>query len=152
MPVKKNFHEDKLNVAVIDLKIAALTESNQDKKLKKKDFQKLVTKFLETYQLDGAITDKQTEQLVDFASKLSHSKLSSDKNLVKSLKALKQDIIEKAGDSFNSIDTKLNTETLLKESNNLPLYPMIGLGLLMLLGVGLMAYHVHRHRTKRNTQ
>ena len=149
---KKNFHEDKLNVAVIDLKIAALTESNQDKKHEKKDFQKLVTKILKTYQLEGAITDKQTKQLVDFASKLSNSQLSSDKNLVKSLKALKQDIIEKAGDSFNSIDTKLNTETLLKESNNLPLYPMIGLGLLILLGVGLMAYHVHRHRTKRNTQ
>ena len=148
---KNNFHEDKLNVAVIDLKIAALTGSNQDKKLEKKDLQKLVTKILETYQLDGAITDKQSKQLVDFASKLSNSKLRSDKNLVKSLKALKQDIIEKAGDSFNTIDTKHDTESLLKESNNLPLYPMIGLGLLILLGIGLMSYHVHRHQTKRNT-
>ena len=148
---KKNFHEDKLNVAVIDLKIAALTGSNQDKKLEKKDFQKLVTRILETYQLNGAITDKQTKQLVDFTSKLANSKLSSDKNLVKSFKALKQDIIEKAGDSFNTIDTKHDTESLLKESNNLPLYPMIGLGLLMLLGIGLMSYHVHRHQTKRNT-
>ena len=147
---KKNFHEDKLNVAVIDLKIAALTGSNQDKKLEKKDFQKLVTRILETYQLNGAITDKQTKQLVDFTSKLANSKLSSDKNLVKSFKALKQDIIEKAGDSFNTIDTKHDTESLLKESNNLPLYPMIGLGLLMLLGIGLMSYHVHRHQTKRN--
>lgn len=147
---KKNFHEDKLNVAVIDLKIAALTGSNQDKKLEKKDFQKLVTRILKTYQLNGAITDKQTKQLVDFTSKLANSKLSSDKNLVKSFKALKQDIIEKAGDSFNTIDTKHDTESLLKESNNLPLYPMIGLGLLMLLGIGLMSYHVHRHQTKRN--
>ena len=55
---KKGFHEDKLNVAVIDLKIAALTGSNQDKKLEKKDFQKLVKKILETYQLEGAITDE----------------------------------------------------------------------------------------------
>lgn len=147
---KNNFHEDKLNVAVIDLKIAALKGSNQDKKLEKKDFQKLVTRILETYQLNGAITDKQTKQLVDFASKLSNSQLSSDKNLVKSLKALKQDIIEKAGDSFNTIDTKLNTETLLKETNKLPLYPMIGLGVLVLLGIGLMVYHVHRHQIKRN--
>ena len=147
---KNNFHEDKLNVAVIDLKIAALTGSNQDKKLEKKDFQKLVKKILETYQLEGAITNEQTKQLVDFASKLSNSQLSSDKNLVKSLKALKQDIIEKAGDSFNTIDTKHDTESLLKESNNLLLYPMIGLGLLILLGIGLMSYHVHRHQTKRN--
>ena len=147
---KNNFHEDKLNVAVIDLKIAALTESNQDKKLEKKDFQKLVTKILKNYQLEGAITDKQTKQLVDFTSKLANSKLNSDKNLVKSFKALKQDIIEKAGDSFNTIDTKHDTESLLKESNNLPLYPMIGLGLLILLGIGLMSYHVHRHQTKRN--
>lgn len=146
---KNNFHEDKLNVAVIDLKIAALTGSNQDKKLEKKDFQKLVTRILETYQLNGAITDKQTKQLVDFTSKLANSKLSSDKNLVKSFKALKQDIIEKAGDSFNTIDTKHDTESLLKESNNLPLYPMIGLGLLILLGIGLMSYHVHRHQTKK---
>ena len=148
---KNNFHEDKLNVAVIDLKIAALTGSNQDKKLEKKDFQKLVTRILETYQLNGAITDKQTKQLVDFTRKLANSKLSSDKNLVKSFKALKQDIIEKAGDSFNTIDTKHDTESLLKESNNLPLYPMIGLALLILLGIGLMSYHVHRHQTKRNT-
>lgn len=147
---KNNFHEDKLNVAVIDLKIAALKGSNQDKKLEKKDFQKLVTRILETYQLNGAITDKQTKQLVDFTSKLANSKLNSDKNLVKSFKALKQDIIEKAGDSFNTIDTKHDTESLLKESNNLLLYPMIGLGLLILLGIGLMSYHVHRHQTKRN--
>lgn len=147
---KNNFHEDKLNVAVIDLKIAALKGSNQDKKLEKKDFQKLVTRILETYQLNGAIKDKQTKQLVDFTSKLANSKLNSDKNLVKSFKALKQDIIEKAGDSFNTIDTKHDTESLLKESNNLPLYPMIGLGLLILLGIGLMSYHVHRHQTKRN--
>ena len=148
---KNNFHEDKLNVAVIDLKIAALTGSDQDKKLEKKDFQKLVTKILETYQLNGAITDKQTKQLVDFTSKLANSKLSSDKNLVKSFKALKQDIIEKAGDSFNTIDTKHDTESLLKESDNLPLYPMIGLGLLILLGIGLMTYHVHHQQIKRNT-
>ena len=146
---KKDFHEDKLNVAVIDLKIAALTGSNQDKKLGKKDFQKLVTRILETYQLNGAITDKQTKQLVEFASKLSNSQLSSDKKLVKSLKALKQDIIEKAGDSFNTIDTKFDTETLLKDTNNIPLYPMIGLGVLVLLGIGLMVYHVHRHQIKK---
>ena len=146
---KNNFHEEKLNVAVIDLKIAALTGSDQDKKLEKKDFQKLVTRILETYQLNGAITDKQTKQLVDFTSKLANSKLNSDKNLVKSFKALKQDIIEKAGDSFNTIDTKHDTESLLKESDNLPLYPMIGLGLLILLGIGLMSYHVHRHQTKK---
>ena len=146
---KKGFHEDKLNVAVIDLKIAALTGSNQDKKLEKKDFQKLVKKILETYQLEGAITNEQTKILVDFASKLSNSQLSSDKNLVKSLKALKQDIIEKAGDSFNTIDTKLNTETLLKETNKLPLYPMIGLGVLVLLGIGLIVYRFHIRQNKR---
>lgn len=146
---KKDFHEDKFNVAVIDLKIAALTESNQDKNLGKKDFQKLVTKILKNYQLESAITDKQTKQLVEFASKLSNSQLSSDKKLVKSLKALKQDIIEKAGDSFNTIDTKFDTETLLKDTNNIPLYPMIGLGVLVLLGIGLMVYHVHRHQIKK---
>ena len=146
---KKGFHEDKLNVAVIDLKIAALTGSNQDKKLEKKDFQKLVKKILETYQLEGAITNEQTKQLVDFASKLSNSQLSSDKNLVKSLKALKQDIIEKAGDSFNTIDTKLNTETLLKETNKLPLYLMIGLGVLMLLAIGLIVFRFHTKQIKR---
>lgn len=146
---KKGFHEDKLNVAVIDLKIAALTGSKQDEKLEKKDYQKLVTKILKNYQLEDALTDKQTKQLIDYVSKLSSSHLSSDKNLVKSLKALKQDIIEKSGDSFNTIDTKLNTETLLKETNKLPLSLMIGLGVLVLLGFGLMAWHVHNHQTKR---
>ena len=146
---KKAFHEDKLNVAVIDLKIAALTGRNQDKKLEKKDFQKLVTKILKNYQLEDAITNKQAKQLVEFASKLSYSQLSSDKKLVKSLKALKQNIIEKAGDSFNTIETKLDTETLLKDTNNIPLYPMIGLGVLVLLGIGLMVYHVHRHQIKK---
>ena len=146
---KKAFHEDKLNVAVIDLKIAALTGSNQDKRLEKNDFQKLVTKILKNYQLENSITDKQTKQLIDYVSKLSSSHLSSDKNLVKSLKALKQDIIEKAGDSFNTIDTKLNTETLLKETNKLPLYLMIGLGVLILIGIGLIVYRFHTQQIKR---
>ena len=146
---KKGFHEDKLNVAVIDLKIAALTGSNQDKRLEKNDFQKLVTKILKNYQLENSITDKQTKQLIDYVSKLSSSHLSSDKNLVKSLKALKQDIIEKAGDSFNTIDTKLNTETLLKETNKLPLYLMIGLGVLILIGIGLIVYRFHTQQIKR---
>ena len=109
----------------------------------------MVTKILKNYQLEDALTDKQTKQLIDYVSKLSSSQLSTDKNLVKSLKALKQDIIEKAGDSFNTIDTKLNTETLLKETNKLPLYLMIGLGVLMLLGIGLTAWHVHSHQIKR---
>lgn len=147
--LKKTFHEDKLNVAVIDLKIAALTESNQDKRLEKKDFQKLVTKILKNYQLEDALTDKQAKQLVEFASKLSNSQLSSDKKLVKSLKALKQDIIEKAGDSFNTIEIKLDTETLLKDTNKLPLYLMTGLGVLILLGIGLIVYHVYRHQIKK---
>lgn len=146
---KKGFHEDKLNVAVIDLKIAALTGSNQDKRLEKNDFQKLVTKILKNYQLENSITDKQTKQLIDYVSKLSSSHLSSDKNLVKSLKALKQDIIEKVGDSFNTIDTKLNTETLLKETNKLPLYLMIGLGVLILIGIGLIVYRFHTQQIKR---
>lgn len=146
---KKGFHEDKLNVAVIDLKIAALTGSNQDKRLEKNDFQKLVTKILKNYQLENSITDKQTKQLIDYVSKLSSSHLSTDKNLVKSLKALKQDIIEKAGDSFNTIDTKLNTETLLKETNKLPLYLMIGLGVLILIGIGLIVYRFHTQQIKR---
>lgn len=146
---KKGFHEDKLNVAVIDLKIVALTGSNQDKRLEKNDFQKLVTKILKNYQLENSITDKQTKQLIDYVSKLSSSHLSSDKNLVKSLKALKQDIIEKAGDSFNTIDTKLNTETLLKETNNLPLYSVIGLGVLILIGIGLIVYRFHTQQIKR---
>ena len=146
---KKGFHEDKLNVAIIDLKIAALTGSNQNKKLEKEDYQKLVTKILKNYQLENSITDKQTKQLIDYVSKLSSSQLSTDKNLVKSLKALKQDIIEKAGDSFNTIDTKLNTETLLKETNKLPLYLMIGLGVLMILGIGLIVYRFHIRQIKR---
>ena len=146
---KKGFHEDKLNVAIIDLKIAALTGSKQDKRLEKNDFQKLVTKILKNYQLENSITDKQTKQLIDYVSKLSSSHLSSDKNLVKSLKALKQDIIEKAGDSFNTIDTKLNTETLLKETNKLPLYSMIGLGVLILIGIGLIVYRFHTQQIKR---
>lgn len=146
---KKGFHEDKLNVAVIDLKIAALTGSNQDKRLEKNDFQKLVTKILKNYQLEDALTDKQTKQLIDYVSKLSSSQLSTDKNLVKSLKALKQDIIEKAGDSFNTIDTKLNTETLLKETNKLPLYLMIGLGVLILIGIGLIVYCFHAQQIKK---
>lgn len=146
---KKGFHEDKLNVAVIDLKIAALTGSKQDEKLEKKDYQKLVTKILKNYQLEDALTDKQTKQLIDYVSELSSSHLSSDKNLVKSLKALKQDIIEKSGDSFNTIDTKLNTETLLKETNKLPLSLMIGLGVLVILGIGLIVYRFHIRQIKR---
>ena len=99
---KDNYHADKLNVALTDIKAAIANAKNKNQDLTKEDVQKIVEETLKNYQLDGAMTNNQITLIVNFGVKLSKSKV----------------IIEKAGDTFDNINLNFDANGLLKDSGN----------------------------------
>ena len=115
---KDNYHADKLNVALTDIKAAIANAKNKNQDLTKEDVQKIVEETLKNYQLDGAMTNNQITLIVNFGDKLSKSKVINSKNITKTLTDLKNNIIEKAGDTFDNINLNFDANGLLKDSGN----------------------------------
>lgn len=115
---KDNYHADKLNVALTDIKAAIANAKNKNQDLTKEDVQKIVEETLKNYQLDGAMTNNQITLIVNFGVKLSKSKVINSKNFTKTLTDLKDNIIEKAGDTFDNINLNFDANGLLKDSGN----------------------------------
>lgn len=115
---KKNFDADKLNVALTDIKTAVANAKNNKKDLSKDDIQKIVKETLKNYKLDGAMSSKQINLIINFAVNLSKSSVVSSKNFTKTLTDLKNSIVDKAGDTFNNININFDTNAILKDSGN----------------------------------
>ena len=115
---KKNFDADKLNVALTDIKTAVANAKNNKKDLSKDDIQKIVEETLKNYKLDGAMSSKQINLIINFAVNLSKSSVISSKNFTKTLTDLKNSIVDKAGDTFNNININFDTNAILKDSGN----------------------------------
>ena len=115
---KKNFDADKLNVALTDIKTAVANAKNNKKDLSKDDIQKIVEETLKNYKLDGAMSSKQINLIINFAVNLSKSSVVSNKNFTKTLTDLKDSIVDKAGDTFNNININFDTDSILKDSGN----------------------------------
>lgn len=115
---KKNFDADKLNVALIDIKTAVANAKNNKKDLSKDDIQKIVKETLKNYKLDGAMSSKQINLIINFAVNLSKSSVVSNKNFTKTLTDLKDSIVDKAGDTFNNINLNFDANAILKDSGN----------------------------------
>lgn len=115
---KKNFDADKLNVALTDIKTAVANAKNNKKDLSKDDIQKIVEETLKNYKLDGAMSSKQINLIVNFAVNLSKSSVVSNKNFTKTLTDLKDSIVDKAGDTFNNINLNFDANAILKDSGN----------------------------------
>lgn len=115
---KKNFDADKLNVALTDIKTAVANAKNNKKDLSKDDIQKIVEETLKNYKLDGAMSSKQINLIINFAVNLSKSNVVSNKNFTKTLTDLKDSIVDKAGDTFNNINLNFDTNAILKDSGN----------------------------------
>lgn len=115
---KKNFDADKLNVALTDIKTAVANAKNNKKDLSKDDIQKIVEETLKNYKLDGAMSSKQINLIINFAVNLSKSSVVSNKNFTKTLTDLKDSIVDKAGDTFNNINLNFDTNAILKDSGN----------------------------------
>ena len=115
---KKNFDADKLNVALTDIKTAVANAKNNKKDLSKDDIQKIVEETLKNYKLDGAMSSKQINLIVNFAVNISKSSVVSNKNFTKTLTDLKDSIVDKAGDTFNNINLNFDANAILKDSGN----------------------------------
>lgn len=115
---KKNFDADKLNVALTDIKTAVANAKNNKQDLSKDDIQKIVEETLKNYKLDGAMSSKQINLIINFAVNLSKSSVVSNKNFTKTLTDLKDSIVDKAGDTFNNINLNFDTNAILKDSGN----------------------------------
>lgn len=115
---KKNFDADKLNVSLTDIKTAVANAKNNKKDLSKDDIQKIVEETLKNYKLDGAMSSKQINLIINFAVNLSKSSVVSNKNFTKTLTDLKDSIVDKAGDTFNNINLNFDTNAILKDSGN----------------------------------
>lgn len=115
---KKNFDADKLNVALTDIKTAVANAKNNKKDLSKDDIQKIVEETLKNYKLDGAMSSKQINLIINFAVNLSKSSVVSNKNFTKTLTDLKDSIVDKAGDTFNNINLNFDANAILKDSDN----------------------------------
>lgn len=115
---KKNFDADKLNVALTDIKTAVANAKNNKKDLSKDDIQKIVEETLKNYKLDGAMSSKQINLIINFAVNLSKSSVVRNKNFTKTLTDLKDSIVDKAGDTFNNINLNFDTNAILKDSGN----------------------------------
>lgn len=115
---KKNFDADKLNVALTDIKTAVANAKNNKKDLSKDNIQKIVEETLKNYKLDGAMSSKQINLIINFAVNLSKSSVVSNKNFTKTLTDLKDSIVDKAGDTFNNINLNFDANSILKDSGN----------------------------------
>lgn len=115
---KKNFDADKLNVALTDIKTALANAKNNKQDLSKDDIQKIVEETLKNYKLDGAMSSKQINLIINFAVNLSKSSVVSNKNFTKTLTDLKDSIVDKAGDTFNNINLNFDANAILKDSGN----------------------------------
>ena len=115
---KKNFDADKLNVALTDIKTAVANAKNNKKDLSKDDIQKIVEETLKNYKLDGAMSSKQINLIINFAVNLSKSNVVSNKNFTKTLTDLKDSIVDKAGDTFNNINLNFDANPIMKDSGN----------------------------------
>lgn len=115
---KKNFDADKLNVALTDIKTAVANAKNNKQDLSKDDIQKIVEETLKNYKLDGAMSSKQINLIINFAVNLSKSSVVSNKNFTKTLTDLKDSIVDKAGDTFNNINLNFDANSILKDSGN----------------------------------
>ena len=115
---KKNFDADKLNVALTDIKTAVANAKNNKQDLSKDDIQKIVEETLKNYKLDGAMSSKQINLIINFAVNLSKSSVVSNKKFTKTLTDLKDSIVDKAGDTFNNINLNFDANAILKDSGN----------------------------------
>ena len=115
---KKNFDADKLNVALTDIKTVVANAKNNKQDLGKDDIQKIVEETLKNYKLDGAMSSKQINLIINFAVNLSKSNVVSNKNFTKTLTDLKDSIVDKAGDTFNNINLNFDANPIMKDSGN----------------------------------
>lgn len=108
---KTGYDADKLNVALTDIK-AAVAKAGEG--VNEEKVRQIVTETLDHYGLTKAVTSDQINLIINFALNLSNSGVISNENFTKTLNALKDSIVEKAGSTFKNINVNFDATEALK--------------------------------------
>lgn len=115
---KDGYDENKLNVALTDIKTAIAEAKQKNENLTEDDVRKIVEDTLANYNLKNVISADQINLIVNFAVNLSNSGVISNANFTKTLNDLKDSIVSQAGNSFKNINLNFDANQALQDGGN----------------------------------
>lgn len=115
---KDGYDENKLNVALTDIKTAVAEAKQKNENLTEDDVRKIVEDTLANYNLKNVISADQINLIVNFAVNLSNSGVISNANFTKTLNDLKDSIVSQAGNSFKNINLNFDANQALQDGGN----------------------------------
>ena len=115
---KDGYDENKLNVALTDIKTAVAEAKQKNENLTEADVRKIVEDTLANYNLKNVISADQINLIVNFAVNLSNSGVISNANFTKTLSNLKDSIVSQAGSSFKNINLNFDANQALQDGGN----------------------------------
>ncbi|KXT76308.1 Extracellular protein [Streptococcus sp. DD10] len=115
---KEGYDENKLNVALTDIKTGVAEAKKGNKNLTEADVRKIVEDTLANYNLKTVLSAEQVNLIVNFAINLSNSAVISSDNFVSTLNNLKNSIVSQAGDSFKNINLHFDASQVLEQGGN----------------------------------
>ncbi|MEW4353718.1 DUF1002 domain-containing protein [Streptococcus pneumoniae] len=115
---KEGYDEDKLNVALADIKSSVAKAKQENSNLTEADVRKIVEDTLKNYDLSKIVTADQINLIVNFAVNLSNSGVITNSDFIKTLDSLKDSIVSKAGDTFKNINLNFDANQALEEGGN----------------------------------
>lgn len=115
---KEGYDENKLNVALTDIKTAVAEAKKNNANLTEADVRKIVEDTLANYNLNQVISADQINLIVNFAINLSNSGVISSENFTKTLSDLKDSIVSQAGSSFQNINLNFDANQALQDGGN----------------------------------
>lgn len=115
---KDGYDENKLNVALTDIKTAVAEAKQKNENLTEADVRKIVEDTLANYNLKNVISADQINLIVNFAVNLSNSGVISNANFTKTLSNLKDSIVSQASSSFKNINLNFDANQALQDGGN----------------------------------
>lgn len=115
---KEGYDENKLNVALTDIKSAVAQAKQKNDNLTEDDVRKIVEETLANYNLKNVLSANQINLIINFAVNLSNSGVISNADFIKTLTNLKDSIVSQAESSFKNINLQFDANQALQDGGN----------------------------------
>lgn len=115
---KEGYDENKLNVALTDIKSAVAQVKQKNDNLTEDDVRKIVEETLANYNLKTVLSANQINLIINFAVNLSNSGVISNADFIKTLTNLKDSIVSQAESSFKNINLQFDANQALQDGGN----------------------------------
>lgn len=115
---KEGYDENKLNVALTDIKSAVAQAKQKNDNLTEDDVRKIVEETLANYNLKTVLSANQINLIINFAVNLSNSGVISNADFIKTLTNLKDSIVSQAESSFKNINLQFDANQALQDGGN----------------------------------